>query len=236
MSNILTAHKVCLEYQIREGLFRTFTHKALKDVSLTIERGETFGVIGKNGSGKSSLLQVITGLIPPTSGTLEFGHPEVRRSLLTLGLGFRPDLSGQDNVILSLMLQQFTRKQALERLDEIREFADIGEFFDKPVRTYSAGMRARLGFATGIFSEVDILLIDEVLSVGDAGFRKKAETRMLQRLESTQTVILVSQSPAQIRELCDRALWIHNASVQCVGPSEEIAKDYNSFVAKETGH
>jgi lipopolysaccharide transport system ATP-binding protein len=226
MSTILSAKNISLEYKIREGMFNSFRHQALRDISFDLIKGETFGVIGKNGSGKSSLLQVLAGLMAPTSGSLELPAGSLRRSLLTLGLGFRPDLPGSDNVILSLILQNFSKQQAHNMLEDIREFADIGEYFDKPVRTYSAGMRARLGFATGIRSKVDVLLIDEVLSVGDAQFRQRAEQTMLDRISGQQTVVLVSQSPAQIRDLCDRALWIHDSSIKEIGDPRQVSRAY----------
>jgi len=226
MTIILSAKNVGLEFKIREGLFKSFRHQALQDISFDVARGETFGVIGKNGSGKSSLLQVLAGLLAPTSGRLELPEGPIKRSLLTLGLGFRADLSGADNVILSLILQGFSKQRAHGMLDQIREFADIGEYFDKPVRTYSAGMRARVGFATGVCSEVDVLLIDEVLSVGDAQFRQRAERTMLDRISGQQTVIMVSQSPAQIRDLCDRALWIHDSSIKEMGDPKQVSRAY----------
>jgi lipopolysaccharide transport system ATP-binding protein len=226
MTVILSANNVGYEYKIREGIFKSFHHKALSEVTFDLVKGETLGVIGKNGSGKSSLLQILAGLLRPTTGCIDLPAGPLRRSLLTLGLGFRPDLSGFDNVIISLILQNFSKHQAIDMIDGIRAVADIGEYFDKPVRTYSAGMRARLGFATGICSEVDVLLIDEVLSVGDAQFRQRAEQTMLDRLSGQQTVVMVSQSPAQIRDLCDRAIWIHDSGIQAIGDPKVISREY----------
>jgi len=212
-------------------LFKTFRHTALRNISFDIKRGQTLGVLGKNGSGKSTLLQILAGLIEPSSGEILLPAAEpLSRSLLTLGLGFRPDLTGQDNAIVSLVLQGKSKKEAEALLPGIYEFSELGEFFQQPVKTYSAGMRARLGFATATQSEVDVLLIDEVLSVGDIQFRHKAEQLMLNRMGGHQTVILVSQSPRQIKTLCDEAIWIHDSEIHEIGAPDKVAKAYLDFM------
>lgn len=236
MTTVLTLKNVGLDFKIRHGLFKTFHHTALKDVSLEVIKGETFGVLGMNGSGKSSLLQILAGLIAPTRGEISLPAGPITRSLLTLGLGFRPDLSGRDNVMIGLVLQGWTLRNARALIPSIEEFADIGKFFDQPVRSYSSGMRARLGFATGMCSKVDILLIDEVLGVGDARFRQKAESAMRERIAGEQTVIFVSQIPAQIATLCDRALWISNSEVKKVGHPQDVANAYTEFVQARLAH
>ncbi|XOV89457.1 MAG: ABC transporter ATP-binding protein [Pseudomonadota bacterium] len=233
MTTVLSLQNVCLDYKSRTGAFRSFRHRALDDITFDIEQGETFGVLGKNGSGKSSLLLVLAGLVAPSSGKLLMPDGAKSRSLLTLGLGFRPDLTGADNVVLSLVLQGKSKKEARALLPSIEEFSEIGEFFRQPVRTYSTGMRARLGFATGICSEVDILLIDEVLSVGDAQFRQKAENVMMERLGGHQTVIFVSQAPPQIESLCGRALWIHDGKIESLDTAEHTANAYSQFARQQ---
>jgi lipopolysaccharide transport system ATP-binding protein len=230
---VLDLQKIGLEYRVRQGLFKTFRHCALDDISFQVERGETLGVLGKNGSGKSSLLQILAGLIEPSFGKISLPSGSLSRSLLSLGLGFRQDLSGEDNVIISLILQGKTKNEAKTLQPQIQEFAELGEFFYQPVRTYSAGMRARLGFATGTCSEVDVLLIDEVLSVGDIQFRQKAEQSMLDRMGDQQTVIFVSQSPQQITSLCDRALWIHDANIREIGEPKHVARAYSKFMESD---
>jgi len=175
-------------------------------------------------------LQILAGLIEPTSGELFLPVKPLSRALLTLGLGFRQDLTGEDNVIVSLVLQGKSKKEAKALLPGIQEFSELGEFFQQPVKTYSAGMRARLGFATATQSEVDVLLIDEVLSVGDIQFRQKAEYAMLNRIQGHQTVILVSQSPPQIRSLCDSAIWIHDAQIIEIGSPDKVARAYLDFM------
>jgi lipopolysaccharide transport system ATP-binding protein len=215
---------------VRTSLFKTFRHTALQNISFDITRGETLGVLGKNGSGKSTLLQILAGLIEPSSGEILLPAEPLTRSLLTLGLGFRADLTGQDNAIVSLVLQGKSKKEAEALLPAIYEFSELGEFFQQPVKTYSAGMRARLGFATATQSEVDVLLIDEVLSVGDIQFRQKAEQLMLNRIGGHQTVILVSQSPPQIKSLCDKAIWIHDAEIVEIGDPDRVANAYHDHM------
>ena len=145
-------------------MFGRFEHTALHGITLELYRGETLGILGANGCGKSSLLRILAGVIDPTSGTVKCSEG-AKRALLALGLGFRPDLSGRDNALMSAMLQGIPKNRALTLLEEIRDYSELSEFFDQPVKTYSAGMRARLGFATALKTEVDILLIDEVLGV-----------------------------------------------------------------------
>ncbi len=230
MDTVFDLQNVGLEYKVRQGVFKVFRHRVLQDVTFKVHRGETFGVLGRNGSGKSSLLQILSGLIEPSQGKLLLPSGHLTRSLLTLGLGFRADLTGEDNVIISLVLQGKKKSEARALIPSIQEFAELGEFFYQPVRTYSAGMRARLGFATGTCSEVDILLIDEVLSVGDIQFRQKAEKSMHDRIAGQQTVIFVTQSPGQVKSLCDRAIWIHDAAIREIGDPDHVAAEYQNFM------
>jgi len=225
MSTAIELKEVCVDYKIRNGVFNAFTHQALTNISLSIQEGETFGILGRNGSGKSTLLQVIAGLIKPSKGTVDYGR-DYSKALLTLGLGFRPDLTGADNAMLSLVLQGKSRKESRELLPLIAEFAEVGAFFNQAVKTYSAGMRARLGFATALTSNVDILIIDEVLSVGDLQFRKKAENAIANQISGTKTVIFVSQSPHQVAELCTRAAIIDSSKIIVEGRPETVAEQY----------
>ncbi len=226
---ILTVHEVGLHYNSRVGLFKRFEHTALNGLSFHLNRGETLGILGRNGCGKSSLLRIMAGLIDPTSGKV-ICDAGVRRALLILGLGFRPDLSGRDNALLSTMLQGATKNQALETLPAIHDFSELGEFFDQPVKTYSSGMRARLGFATALENKVDVLLLDEVLSVGDAHFKQKAEKAMLNKINSQQTVVFVSHNVKQINALCERALWLDNGVIKSIGESKKVTAQYTNFM------
>ncbi len=207
MQPIISLHNVNVRYKRSGNIFRRRSYyEALKDVSLDIFPGETLGIIGRNGSGKSTLLRLISGVIRPDTGSV-INHG-VSVSLLALQAGFDPNLSGQDNAIIGGMLQGYSRRDVLSRLDEIKDFSELGEFFYEPVRTYSSGMRARLGFSISTIISPDVLLVDEVLSVGDMSFKDKAEKTMIKKLYSRQTVVLVSHSLNQISRLCDRVVLI----------------------------
>lgn len=221
--------RVSLSYHARKGSFDDGTHWILNDVSLTLRQGETLGVIGRNGCGKSTILRILAGIIAPTSGKVTFSN-HTTSALLTIGLGFKPNLSGRDNAILSAMLQGSSRKQADSMLDDIKEFAELGDSFDEPVKTYSSGMRSRLGFATALMTHVDIMLIDEVLSVGDAHFRKKAEAAIRERITGDQTVVFVSHADAQIKSLCDRAIWLNNGRIAAEGRTADVLAGYRQYI------
>ncbi len=202
---ILEARNLSLEYRSKSGFLKTFTHKALDNVSFQLKKGEVLGLTGRNGAGKSTLLKVLVGVLEPDSGEVIIA-PNVSYSLLSLGLGFNPDLSGRDNAYLSCMLNGLSKADAKQLLGEIKDFSELGQFFEQPIRTYSSGMRSRLGFACGVLTEVDILMIDEVLSVGDKKFKEKAESVMLNKLKNNKSVIFVSHNAQQIKRLCDRTL------------------------------
>ncbi len=204
---IISLQDVGVRYKRRGGLFRKPEYfQALEGVSFDIRRGETLGILGRNGAGKSTLLRVVAGIIQPDSG--EIVNHGVTVSLLALQAGFDAELPGTDNAILSGMLMGYTRKQVEARLDDIAEFSELGDFMYEPVKTYSSGMKARLGFSVAMYMTPDVLLLDEVLSVGDKQFKKKAETEMMKKLHSDQTVLLVSHSERQVGRLCERVVEI----------------------------
>jgi lipopolysaccharide transport system ATP-binding protein len=225
---ILELHHVGVKYRTRKSMFRHGKITALDDVSLAVNRGETFGIIGQNGCGKSTLLRVIAGIYRTDSGEV------IRRcrniSLLSLTLGFDQELSGRNNAILSGMLLGSRREAVLEQLDDIIEFSELANSIDEPLKTYSTGMRARLGFSVAIKMHAELLLIDEVLSVGDASFRVKAEQEMVQRMTSKQSVIFVSHSLDQLKRLCNRVAWLDKGRVQVIGTPEEVVAAYGAFV------
>ncbi len=229
---VLEVEGLGLKYRSRTGFFKRFEHTVLDNIDFTLHRGETLGIVGRNGCGKSSLLRILSGVIRPTSGQVMMA-PGTRRSLLALGLGFRPDLSGRENALLSVMLQGEPKSHALTLLEGIREFSELGNFFDRPVKTYSAGMRARLGFATALEAEVDVLLVDETLSVGDAHFKHKAETAILSKLGGEQSVVLVSHAAGQINKLCDRALWLEGGVIKSQGHTASVVEDYHQYIGRE---
>ncbi|WP_261397659.1 ABC transporter ATP-binding protein [Halomonas sp. DP8Y7-3] len=202
---IISLENVGVRYKRRGGIFQKPEYfQALDKISFDIHRGETLGILGRNGAGKSTLLRVVAGIIQPDSGNIV--NHGVTVSLLALQAGFDPELPGIDNAILSGMLMGYTRKQVESRMSEIAEFSELGEFMVEPVKTYSSGMKARLGFSVAMYMTPDVLLLDEVLSVGDKSFRKKAETEMMKKIHSDQTVLLVSHSESQVARICGRTV------------------------------
>ncbi len=222
---MLALENVSLSYQSRRKSFDHGAHHVLDGVSLEVYEGETLGIIGRNGVGKSTTLRLMAGILAPTSGKVR-QRPGKTASLLTIGLGFRPDLSGRDNAMLAAMLQGASPKQARSYLEEIKEFSELGDSFEERVKTYSSGMLARLGFTTALKTHVDILLIDEVLSVGDARFREKAAAAMKSRISGDQTVVFVSHMEAQVRDICNRAVCLHEGAVLAEGDPVEVLAAY----------
>lgn len=200
-------------------------HRVLNNLDLEIQQGERIGLVGRNGAGKSTLLRIIGGIYPPAGGTV-WRDPKKTVALLSLGLGFKGDLSGRDNALLAAMLQGMTRREAKQRLDAIGEFTELGEFYEQPVKTYSSGMRARLGFATGLLLDTDILLLDEILAVGDQRFRQKAREALRERLAPDKTVILVHHMEQAIKETCHRAVWLEHGQVRDDGSLAEVLAAY----------
>lgn len=231
MKPILSAERVSLAYSEGVGFFRRRDFFALREVSFELHKGETLGLLGRNGCGKSSLLRLLGGIIDPTHGRIdcELG---LQRALLSLGSGFNYNLTGRDNVLLSTMLQGYTKTEALQLMPKIEEFAELGPFFDKPMIHYSSGMRTRLGFSTALIEEVDLLLIDEVMSVGDPHFRIKAEHAIKAKLRGHKTVVLISHNMDHIRELCDRVLWLEKGRAIEIGPTTEVLPRYRAFMDK----
>jgi len=225
MEPLISLQDVGVRYKRSGNVFRKRSYfDALKSVNLDIYPGETLGIIGKNGAGKSTLLRLISGVIKPDKGRIINRGASV--SLLALQAGFDPNLSGRDNAILGGMLQGYSRREVEARLDEIQEYSELGDFFDEPVRTYSTGMRARLGFSINSIISPDVLLVDEVLSVGDKQFKEKAERTMMAKIQSDQTVLLVSHSHAQIKRLCDRAILIDKGCSISEGAPDKVLQQY----------
>ena len=230
---MLAMKEVSLNYRsAKASSFDHGVHHVLDRVSFELHEGETLGIIGRNGVGKTTVLRVMAGIIAPTSGKV-FIRPGVTTSLLSIGLGFLPDLSGRDNALLSAMLQGSTKAQAKSYLEGIKEFSELGESFEEPVKTYSSGMRSRLGFTTALMTHVDILLVDEVLSVGDAHFRAKAEAAMTERIGGSQTVVLVSHNDNQMKKICDRSIWIDEGRVASEGKTRAVLADYRTSIEQQ---
>jgi lipopolysaccharide transport system ATP-binding protein len=220
----LQVRNVGICYKQKTGFLRSTDFWAIKDITFDIKHGETLGVIGRNGVGKSTLLKVMTGIIEPDRGSVDTLGNSV--SLLGLLVGFNHNLSGRDNAVMNAMLQGVSRKNIEDKLDEVEGFAELKGFFDQPVRTYSAGMRTRLRFAIAIQVNPDILLIDEVLGVGDASFSKKSGKVIRDRIQTNQTVMVVSHHLDTLRELCDRIVWLDAGETKIIGPAAEVLDSY----------
>jgi len=227
MTTVLALERIAIGYR-RRGLLpsKRSTHWALRDVSLTVRSGETVGVIGRNGAGKSTLLRVLAGIIDPDAGQIE--RAPGRTSLLALQVGFLGHLTGRENAMLSGMLLGLSRKQMLAKMGQVLDFAEIGDYLDEPVATYSSGMRARLGFSVAYHSAPDVLLIDEVLGVGDASFREKSSRAIRELIRSKKTVVVVSHQPSTIRELCDTAVWIEKGVSRLQGDPATVIEAYET--------
>ena len=213
----------------RRSFYREFW--ALRDVSFEVGRGESFGIIGRNGSGKSTVLQVIAGTLRPTEGQVEV-HGRVH-ALLELGSGFNFEFTGRENVYLNGALLGLAREAIAARFDEVAAFADIGEFIDQPVKTYSTGMVVRLAFAVQALLEPDVLIVDEALAVGDAAFQRKCFRRLDQLRARGVAILFVSHSLELVRSLCSRALYLQRGRTQCVGPASEVCDAYLSDLLQE---
>ncbi len=214
------------EYAIRwlQGKVQHRQFWALRDVNLTVQRGETIGIIGNNGAGKSTLLKLVARVLRPTRGRIIVRGQTA--PLLEFGAGFHPELTGRENVYLNGAILGFSRHQMDEKFSRIVDFAELWGFIDAPVRTYSSGMLARLGFAVATDIEPDILLVDEVLSVGDEAFQHKSTTRMQSFRERGATILLVSHNMNVITQMCNRVAWLHYGEVRAVGPAEQVIQTY----------
>lgn len=200
---------------------------ALNKVSLDVKKGEILGIVGTNGSGKSTILKIITGVLTPTSGDIEINGKI--SALLELGAGFNPEYTGIENIYLNGTMMGYTKAEVDEKLKDIIDFADIGDFINQPVKTYSSGMFARLAFAVSINVDPDILIVDEALSVGDTRFQKKCYRKM-EELKKEKTIILVTHDIGVISKFCDRVAWIEKGELREVGEPLDIAKKYTAYV------
>ncbi len=202
--------------------------EAIKDVSFDVPKGAVLGIIGANGAGKSTLMRAVAGILPPTKGKIEI-HGRVS-TLLALGVGFNGALTGRQNVVLGSLAAGLTRAQIELKYDEIAAFAELGDFMDMPMRTYSSGMYSRLAFSVAVNMDPDILLIDEAMSAGDAKFRKKASTRMMDLAHNAGTMLLVSHALGTIKDMCSEAIWLHKGKLIQRGQPDEIVAAYTKFL------
>lgn len=215
----------------REIKYKEFN--AIKSLSLEIKKGERLGIIGHNGAGKSTLLKLISGVIKPTQGKIAINGTIA--PLLELGAGFDPDLTGAKNIYLNGAILGRSKKFLDERFAEIVNYADLGDFINVPVKNYSSGMRARLGFAVATQIDPDILILDEILGVGDQNFRDKSTNKMKEMINSGKTVLLVSHSIEQIQELSDKVVWLQNGEIREYGSAEKVCGNYKKFMSSPAG-
>lgn len=201
---------------------------ALKDVSFEVPQGETFGLIGKNGSGKSTLLKCLAKILWPEEGSITARGKQA--SLLEVGSGFHPELSGRENVFLNGSILGMSRKEVTRKFDEIVSFSGVGHFIDQPVKNYSSGMYVRLGFSVAVAVTPDVLVVDEVLAVGDATFQKRCRTKFKEMKEEGRTVILVSHSMSTVKDMCDEVAWLNEGELKMIGKTNDVVKAYNETV------
>ena len=199
-------------------------HQVLKNINLTIKKGETVALIGINGSGKSTLLKLMTKIIYPTKGEIKSNGKLT--SLLELGAGFHPDFTGRENIYFNASIFGLTAKEIDNRVQEIIDFSELGEFIEAPVRTYSSGMYMRLAFSVAINVDADILLIDEILTVGDQHFQEKCFKKLEELKNSGKTIVIVSHSLDSVKKLCNRAIWLYDGRVRKDGDTEEVISEY----------
>ena len=220
--------------RLKEILFRIPRHRdfgALSDVSFTLPRGRALGLVGENGAGKSTLLKIVAGTTRATSGSVE--RRGVVASILELGMGFHPEFTGRENARMNAALLGLTGAEIRRRLPEIRDFAELGEFFDRPVRTYSSGMALRLAFAVATHADADVLVVDEALAVGDGYFQKKSIDRIRDFQQRGGTLLFCSHALYYIALLCDEAIWLRNGAVAAQGPSSDVVRQYEKFLQEK---
>ena len=236
----ITVNDLCINYRglksysIKQNFLRLKKNKveyfeALKHVDFSVEKGEILGLVGRNGSGKSTMLNAIAGIFAPNEGTIDLHGNSV--SLLSIGVGFQRELTGRENIILSGMLLGFSQKQVMEKMNDIIDFSELKSFIDAPVRTYSSGMYSKLAFSITAILETDIMLIDEILSVGDTKFKKKSFNKMKELISAdNRTVIIVSHSSDTIIDLCDKVLWLNDGEMKMFGETREVMNKYIEFM------
>lgn len=234
VNNLTVIYKNFKNFSIKRNLLKLDTQKndfieAISDVSFNVKKGNILGIVGQNGSGKSTLLKTIGGVFSPDKGNIDLGENTV--SLLSIGVGFQKEMTGRENIFLSGMLLGFSIEKIKENMEKIIEFSELGKFIDLPVKTYSSGMHSKLAFSITAFLETDILLIDEVLSVGDEKFKKKSLKKMKEIiLDKDRTVVIVSHSIGTLRELCTEILWLHNGKLKMYGKPEKVLEEYLKFM------
>ena len=234
VKNLYISYRNLQKFSIKQSLLhfkkvQADVFQAVKDVSFEVEKGEILGIIGKNGSGKSTMLKALAGIFSPDTGSIDLKNHSV--SLLSIGVGFEKEMSGRENIILSGMLLGFSEEFIRSKMDEIIEFAGLGKFIDMPVRTYSSGMYSKLAFSITAILETGIMLIDEVLSVGDQKFKKKSYNKMKELISKRdRTVVIVSHSMSTLEDLCDQIIWMHDGEIVMYDKPEIVLPVYTDFM------
>lgn len=241
--NIIEVKNVTMKFRmsveplnsLKEIVTKTLTRKiqyrdflAVNDVSFDVEKGETLGLIGNNGAGKSTTLKLISGILKPTSGSIKVKGNVV--PMLELGAGFDLELTGRENIYLNGAILGYSKEYLESKYDEIVEFSELSEFIDQPIRNYSSGMMARLAFSIASVVQPEILIVDEILSVGDAAFQEKSGNKMKELMSGGATVLFVSHEIEKIKEMCDRVVWLDHGKVVMVGETEEVCDAYINFL------
>ena len=228
MSALMTLSDVAMRFPLASGTGEQ-QHVVFEGLDFSLSAGECVGLVGENGVGKSTLLRVMAKILAPSAGKVDWAAG-VSASLLSLGLGFRPDLTGEENALLANLLQGMSKRDAQQALNDIAAFCELGDYFHQPVRTYSSGMRARLGFATALMNRSQVILIDEVLSVGDQGFRVKAREALKSQFSEDRAAVIVSHAEQQLKILCTRVAWLEPSGIRIEGPSQDVLDLYASVV------
>lgn len=234
VENLNIKYKSIQSYSLKQSLLKMRTVQsrtvhAVKDVTFSVNKGEVVGIVGKNGSGKSTMLTAIAGIFSPDSGTIDVHGNTV--SLLSIGTGFKGDVTGRENLMLNGLLLGFSEKEIREKADSIIEFSELGKFIDMPVNTYSSGMRSKLAFSIAVNLETDIILVDEILSVGDSRFRVKSYQKMRELIkDENRTVMIVSHQENTLRTLCDRILWLDEGTLRMYDKADVVLDAYTEYM------
>lgn len=234
VKDLSVSYRCLKSFSVKKSFFKlkktkVEIHEAVKHVSFNIPKGGIMGIVGKNGSGKSTLLRALAGIFSADSGSVDLHGNSI--SLLAIGVGFQKALSGRENIYLSGMLLGFSREEIDSKVKEIISFAGLGKFIDMPVKTYSSGMYSKLAFSITAILETDIMLIDEVLSVGDARFRKKSYAKMQELIfDNDRTVVIVSHNSETIRKLCNTVIWLHEGEIKMIGDADTVMDEYDKFM------
>lgn len=234
VSHVSIDYKNLMHMSLHQGLLtgeakRADIVRAVNDISFTVEKGKILGIVGRNGSGKTTLLRSIAGIFQPDEGYIDTKGNRV--SLMAIGIGFNASNTGRENILKSGMLLGCKLNYVKEHMDEIIDFSELGDFIDRPVRTYSSGMYSKLSFAVTAILETDIMLVDEVLSVGDEHFRKKSYAKMEELMLSNRTVLIVSHATDTLKKFCDNILWINDGKFIKLGETEEVLQEYEDFMS-----